>query len=191
MADYLLDTNVISDWYDDTPTQGGGPKPAHKAVRTNVERVRIPNPETGYVPRFYVSFVTHGEIEYGARTSRTPDPAKGAAYSAMDAAKKRFVSEQCPEELKWNKHVPIAYGELKAWVFEYCAPKELRPKKVRFKQLIDPATATALDIADNDLWIAAQAMTHDLVLVTRDRRGNFGKVLQQFASSLRVEDWAT
>jgi len=190
VADYLLDTNVISDWYDDEPIHGVGPKPEHKAVMANVTRVRSPDPQTGYVSRFFVSFVTHGEIEYGARTSRVPDLTKRVQYAALDAAKKRFVMEQCPVELEWNTHVPTAYAELKAWVFEHCSPKELRHRKARFKQLIDPATATALDIGDNDLWIAAHAMTHNLVLVTHDRRGNFGKVLSQFAKSLLVEDWA-
>jgi predicted nucleic acid-binding protein len=190
VADYLLDTNVISHWYDASPDGGESVKTAHRRVLENVSRVRAPDPETGYVPRFFISFITKGEMAYAARTSRGSDPKKMATYAERDADKLRFVQEQCPEELEWNKHVPEVYGELKAWVFERCGPKRLRSRKVRLKQLIDPVTATTLDISDNDLWIAAQAMTHALVLVTQDRRGNFGKLLVQFESSLSVENWA-
>jgi hypothetical protein len=189
VADYLLDTNVISHWYDAIHDGRSSPAAACHRVLENIARVRMPDPQTGYIPRFFVSFITKGEMEFAARASTTPDK-QNKDYAIRDADKQRFLREQCPVELEWDHHVPEAYGELKAWVFEKCGPRVLRSKANRFKQLTDPVTATALDIGDNDLWIAAQAMTHDLVLVTQDRRGNFGKLLTQFASSLRVEDWA-
>ena len=190
MADYLLDTNVISHWYDASHNGPSSSAAGPRRVLENISRVRKPDSRTGYVPRFFVSFITKGEMHFAARTWMTPDTRNKDFYAKRDADKLRFLREQCPEELEWDHHVPEIYGELKAWVLEKCGPKVLRRKSNRLKQLTDPVTASALDISDNDFWIAAQAMTHDLVLVTQDRRGNFGKVLVHFASSLRVEDWA-
>lgn len=56
---------------------------------------------------------------------------------------------------------------------------------------MNPTTGKELGIDENDIWIAAQAKTHNLVLVTHDSRGNFGKMLTQFAPALVVEDWAS
>mgnify|MGYP001233646403 CR=1 FL=1 len=87
-------------------------------------------------------------------------------------------------------HVGESYGELKAWLFNTCSPKTMRTRAGRLSQLFDPVTAEALGADENDLWITAQAMTHNMVLVTHDSRGNFGKVLCQFAGVLHPEDWA-
>ena len=68
------------------------------------------------------------------------------------------------------------------------AVQQLRTE--RAEELLNPATGKELGIDENDIWIAAQALTHNLLLVTHDSRGNFGKVLGQFAPDLKVEDWA-
>lgn len=184
MADYLLDTNILSYWYDDSPGADGRTKPAHRNVVRNVARVRTPDPQTGYVARLFVSTVTMGEVEYGHRSATNPDAKKQAEYA-------KFIREQCPVALDITRHVAEQYGRMKAWLFKACEPKAGWSKKKRAEQLEYPATGHELQIDENDLWIAAQAMTHSLVLVTHDRRGNFGKVLTQFSASLRVEDWAT
>ena len=57
--------------------------------------------------------------------------------------------------------------------------------------MVNPTTGKDLGIDENDIWIAAQAKTHNLVLVTHDSRGNFRKVLSQFAPAVAVEDWAS
>ncbi len=183
MADYLLDTNILSYWYDSTPDASGQLKPTHANVVRNVARVRTLDPQTGYVSRLFVSTVTLGEVEYGHRCVATPDLVKQAEYA-------HFIREQCPDALDITRHVAEQYGHMKAWLFNNCGPKSGWPKKKHAEQLVFPATGQELGIDENDLWIASQAMTHNLVLVTHDRRGNFGKVLQHFASSLQVVDWA-
>src|SRR5206468_2439345 len=107
------DTNILSYWYDTHCAENA-------KVVARVNAVRKQDPATGYVPRFFVSVITLGEIEYGARASHVPDPAKQAEYEAMDAAKKKFVREQCPEVLEITKHVAEQYGELRAWLFNNC-----------------------------------------------------------------------
>ena len=184
MADYLLDTNILSYWYDTNCSE-------HAKVVARVNTVKQPDVSTGYISRFFVSVVTLGEIEYGARVSHFPDAEKQAEYAAMDAAKVKFVLEQCPEPLDLSKYVAEQYGEMRAWLFNNCAPKKRKSKKKRVEELVTPVTAIELGIDENDIWIAAQAKTHNLVLVTRDFRGNFANVLNQFASTLSVEDWAS
>ena len=139
--------------------------------------------DTKFLPRLFVSVVTLGEIEYGHRVTLAPDPAKQAAYA-------KFVREQCPVSIEITKHVAEQYGEMRAWLFNNFGPIAKKSKAKRAEELVNPATGQELAIDENDIWIAAQAMTHNLVLVTHDSRGNFGKVLLQFAHALTVEDWA-
>ncbi len=177
MADFLLDTNILRYWYDTACAE-------HAKVVARVNAARQPDPQINYVSRLFVSVVTLGEIEYGHRVTRTPDPAKQAAYT-------KFVQGQCPDALEMTKHVAEQYGELRAWLFNNCGPKVKKSKVKRAEELVNPTTGKELGIDENDIWIAAQAKTHNLVLVTHDSRGNFGKVLTQFAPSLTVEDWAS
>ncbi len=175
LRDYLLDTNILRYWYDTRCDE-------HANVVRNVEAARRPDPQTGYVSRFFTSVVTLGEIEFGHRVTGTPDVRKQAEYMA-------FVREQCPERLQIVTHVAERYGQLKAWLFENCPP----PGAKRLRQLEDPVTAEELGADENDLWIAAQAITHQFVLVTHDFRGSFGKLLRHFKTTLRildVDDWA-
>jgi predicted nucleic acid-binding protein len=90
-----------------------------------------------------------------------------------------------------TKHVAQQYGEMRAWLFIHCPPKLKTSRAKRAEELVNPSTGRELCIDENDLWIAAQAKTHGLVLVTHDDKGKFGDLLKQFAASLTVEDWAT
>ena len=184
MPDYLLDTNILAFWYDTARIE-------HTRVVGRVHAARQPDPQTNYVSRLFISAVTLGEIEYGARASHVPDPVKQAAYEALDAAKIRFVREQCPVALEITEHVAEQYGELRAWLFNNCGPTARRSKAKRAEELVDPITGKELGIDENDIWIAAQAKTHNFVLVTHDFRGNFGAMLKHFAAALMVEDWAS
>ena len=184
MADYLLDTNILSFWYDASTAE-------HAHVIAQVNAATQADPTTHYVPRLFVSAVTLGEIEYGARASHVPNPVKQAEYEALDAAKKKFVREQCPVALEITEHVAEQYGELKAWLFNNCGPNAKKSKAKRAEELVYPITGEELGIDENDVWIAAQAKTHNLVLVTHDSKGNFGKMLKQFAPTLTVQDWAS
>jgi len=83
------------------------------------------------------------------------------------------------------------YGELRAWLFNNCGPKVKKAKIKRAEELVNPTTGRELGIDENDIWIAAQAKTHNFVLVTHDSNGNFGKLLKQFAPVLKIEDWAS
>lgn len=175
MADYLLDTNILAYWYNPA-------RPEHEKVIKRIDLARQPDPETGYVSRLLISSVTWGEIEYGHSFVPPPKPSAQEEY-------RQFVRVQCPEVINVDKHVAEQYGEMKAWLFEKFSPN--RNKKAKWpEQLIEPAGGRELGIDENDLWIAAQALTHNLVLVTNDSKANFQAVLKQFAPRLAFEMWA-
>lgn len=176
MADYLLDTNIVSYWYDDRCSE-------HEAVLQHVQNVRCPDDVTGYVSHLFVSVVTRSEIEYGHRVAPTPNAVAQAEYI-------KFISEQLPEPLEITHHVAEAYGELRAWLFNNCSPKNKRSKAMRAEEFVHPTTAKELGIQENDLWIAAQAITYNLVLVTHDRLGNLGDAIKHVTPALKLEDWA-
>ena len=58
MTDYLLDTNILTYWYN-------ARCPQNKNVIRKIEQVRQPDPQTGYVSRLFISVVTLAEVEYG------------------------------------------------------------------------------------------------------------------------------
>lgn len=176
MQDYLLDTNIISYWYNTASEP-------HARIVACVAAARQPDPQTKYVSRLYVSVVTLGEMEYGHRVAHAPDHAKQSAYA-------KFVQQQCPVALEMTRHVAEQYGEMRAWLFNNCGPTAKKSKAKRAEQLVYPVTGNELGIDENDIWIAAQAKTHNLVLVTHDAGGNFPKVLKQFAPVLTMEDRA-
>ena len=69
------------------------------------------------------------------------------------------------------------YGRLKADLVAYFGPKN---KSKRSK-----VTLAQLGISDNDLWIAATAMQHDLIVVSSD--SDFTRISQ--VSTLVIEAW--
>jgi predicted nucleic acid-binding protein len=52
--------------------------------------------------------------------------------------------------------------------------------------LIDPVTSRELGIQENDLWIAAQALEYNLVLVRNDKMDR----IRDACEELQVENWA-
>ena len=176
MPDYLLDTNILSYWYNTQCSQ-------HASVLAHVKAACQPDPLPEHIPRLFISVVTLGEIEYGHSVAAVPDPKKQSEYM-------RFVREQCPQSLEVTKHVAGPYGKLKAWLFEKSSNRRKRTKKMGDREVTHPTPAKELGADENDLWIAAQAITFRLVLVTHDARGNFGEIRRHFAPALQVEDWA-
>ena len=183
MDNYLLDTNILSYWYNDRC-------PQYANVVAHVNVVRRAGSQPNDVSRIFISPVTIGEIEHGLRTAPNRD---SDAVKARQADFLKFVREQCPEVNEITRHVGESYGTLKAWLFDHCSRRDLRTNEIRLSQLIDPVTTEELGADDNDLWIAAQAMTERLVYVTNDFRGSFGKMLEHFSKELddlKVENWA-
>lgn len=165
-----MDTNIIEYWFNQN-------RPQHAAVVARREALPPDAP-------IFISAVTLGEIEYGYQCQEPRDEKRELEF-------RTFVWNKNPLVLAVDQHTAEPYGKLRAAIFERFAPKELRRKIKRPCQLTDKASATSLDIDENDLWIAAQAIQYNLVLVTNDRMHHIRSLLAHVAPDLPVpEEWA-
>jgi tRNA(fMet)-specific endonuclease VapC len=174
VRDFLLDTQMITYWYDTEC-------PQHEAVVANVDLLRKQTEPLEHNPRFLVSVITIGEIEYGHRANPLPNPNVQAEYL-------KFVDERLPVRLEVIEDVTVVYGELRSRLFEY-ALGEKRKRKMRPEQLVDPITSKELGIQENDLWLCAQAVTHDMVLVTNDAMHRIREVSRGMQPVLLIQNW--
>jgi predicted nucleic acid-binding protein len=175
MRDFLLDTQTIRYWYDSNCQQNA-------AVVGNVAAFELLAAPLEHKPRLLVSVVTLGEIEYGHRYSPTPNAAVQQEYL-------NFVNKKLPVCLEMTKDVTVTYGELRSRLFNKFASPEKRKKLKLPEQLTDPATAKELEIQENDLWICAQAIAHEMVLVTNDRMARLCEVAAGMSSRLLLQNW--
>ena len=166
MHGYLLDTNIVAYWFDPRRLQ-------HERV---IQRIQDLPPEAPLV----ISVITLGEIEYGLWLA--PEDS-GSSQEAL----REFVEHHLPMVLAINQTTCTHYGMLRARLFEKYAPREKRRRGLRPEQLIDPVTSRELGIQENDLWLAAQALEFNLVLVTHDAMVRLRDVCEE----LQIEDWTT
>jgi tRNA(fMet)-specific endonuclease VapC len=85
--------------------------------------------------------------------------------------------------LSVDRHTRIYYGDLKARLFRAYSPAS--PRQNHPERCIDWATGAELGIDENDLWIAAQAIQFNLILVTNDEMAR----IRDVAPELDIQDW--
>lgn len=158
-----MDTQTAVFWQDMA-------RPQHANVDAHVAAV-----PTGSV--IFVSVVTLGEIQFGHQSTTTPDPIKQAKLNT-------FLQQSFPPALQVSRHTSQPYGTIRALLFQKYPPPGKRQR--RPEQCFDPITSLELGIDENDLWIAAQAVEHNMVLVTHDRMVRIRDVAGHL---LAVEDW--
>jgi len=163
---YLLDTNIVSYWFDEQSAPN----------RSIVERIqRLPE---GAPLR--ISAITLGEIEFGLRVRREEMP-------EFERDLRLFVQEKLPTVLDVTSTTRTYYGSIRASLFERYGLHVKRNKKLRLGQLTDPASEAELGIQENDVWIAAQAVEYNLVLVSNDKLTK----IREAADGLLFENWVT
>ncbi|MEM7624797.1 MAG: PIN domain-containing protein [Planctomycetota bacterium] len=168
MHGYLLDTNIVEYWFNDKA-------PQHASVENQISSQPDGTP-------ILISTVTLGEIEYGHR-------AVADEPTAIQVRFKEFLDQHFPYHLDVKHSTAPPYGELRARLFSKYSPADKRKKIRRPEQLSDPASGLEIGgIQENDLWIAAQAIEHNLILVTNDKMNSIKAVA---SSSLRIENWAS
>jgi len=168
---YLLDTNIVS-------MLARAKMGAQDPCCLNVLRRSQAIAQSGVAA---VCSVTLGEIEYGLSTSPAPMPDVHRDLRALVSA--------FPQVFVIDKHVAVdSYAKLRARLFAKYAPRNgKRRTHTKYpEELIDPATSQSLGIQENDLWIAAVALTNGLTLVTADKMLRLKDVLQ---GELSFEDW--
>lgn len=162
---YLLDTNIVAYWFDEG-------KPEHMPVAKHIASLPADSP-------LRISAVTLGEIEYGHKVESREPTSIQAQFSSS-------VRDRLGNILDIRRSTAAYYGSLRASLFDKYAPKKRR-KGLRPEQLTDPITSLDLGIQENDLWIAAQAIEHNIVLVSHDGLDHIRTVA---GDVLEIEDWA-
>ena len=114
---------------------------------------------------------------------RAPRPSE----ADLDALRKHIqAAGNLSEPLEVTHHVAMEQGRLRSkWAWKL-APRKAAQGKLKGvapEQWSDDWPASTLQITENDIWIAAMAITHDLTLVTCDK--DFYK-LAQADSNLRI-----
>ena len=163
MNTYLLDTNLVSVLYD-------AGRPNHVAVR---------NALAGFDPAApqLVSAITIGEMRFGLALSR----AAGRPLAHIETCIERTEEHPLAEV---GRHTAEAFGYVKSGV----AAKRIDIQR-RIPRWVegwsDRVTGQLLQIDENDLWIAAQAVERNLVVVTSDP--DFTRVIAPAVPELRVQ----
>lgn len=160
---YLLDTNLVSVLYDAT-------RPNHLAVRNALADLDPVAPQL-------VSAITIGELRFGLALSR----AAGRPLAHIEACIERTEDHPLAEV---GHHTAEAFGYVKSSVALQRVDIGRRiPRWV--EGWSDRVTGQLLQIDENDLWIAAQAVERNLVVVTSDP--DFTRVIAPAVPELRVQ----
>lgn len=177
MRTFLLDTNIWEYWFN----RKGHPKESDNIQRRIEQLINQEQNIEQFVWQPVISVITWGEIDYGYKVTTKKEQSREAEF-------RKFLSSINPWTVSIDRHVAKTYGELRARLFEKCAPKDKKKKKLRPEQLIDPATSLELKIQENDLWITAQAVTFNLTLVTNDKK--MRHIHEVAGGELYIENWA-
>lgn len=163
MDTYLFDTNLVSVLYD---SRRGN----HLAVRNAVAALDPASPQL-------VSAITVGELRYGLALSR----AAGQPLTHIEGCIEQTVEHPLAEV---GRYTAEAFGYVKSSVaLQRIDIHRRRPRWV--EAWSDRVTGQLLQIDENDLWIAAQAVERNLVVVTSDP--DFTRVIAPAVPELRVQ----
>jgi len=131
--------------------------------------------------RIFLCPISVGEVEYGLRVAPYDKPEEHKLAREVLSA---FFLLDIDTNLARDY-----YADIRARLFNYCAPRDKRARRnynKRVEEWKDPTTSKELKIQENDLWLAAVAMAHNLVLVTRDNMDAIKKVA---GSDIAFENW--
>jgi tRNA(fMet)-specific endonuclease VapC len=168
MEGYLLDTNAASVLWDQRHND-------YQMIRAFLRSV-AESPT-------WVSIVVLGEVEYGLKTVPQIDEHRQADARRQMA---RF-----PLILDVNKHTVEPYSDLRAALFKKYSPKDRRGRlKAKWPEdLRDRTSAKELGVQENDLWLAAQAIQYNLVLITDDHMSRLQEVSTALDYPLQLAAW--
>lgn len=163
MDTYLLDTNLVSVLYD-------AGRPNHLAVRAALAAFDPAAPQL-------VSSITIGELRFGLALSRAAGRPLAHIEGCIERAEEHPLAEV-------GRHTAEAFGHVKSNLALQRVDLQRRiPRWV--EAWSDRVTGQLLQIDENDLWIAAQAVERNLVVVTSD--SDFTRVIAPAVPELRVQ----
>lgn len=169
---FLLDTSALSAFMDVSHAR-------------HANAIAFKNQNVGQEQRLFVCVISLAEMQFGLNMyeMRPPRPSN----ADLDALRKRIqAAGSLSEPLEVTRHVATEQGRLRSkWAWKV-APRKAAHGKVKGvppERWSDDWPAATLQITENDIWIAAMAITHDFTLVTCDK--DFGK-LAEADSTLRI-----
>lgn len=148
--DYLLDTNILSAYYH-------AEHPLHVVAKDAIGSLDKSGLEL-------VSVVTLAEIDYGVQLAA--DKSSTFVQALRDRAD--IIRERA--KLPVTEFTSESYARLKAAVAKLIAPGNHKKNPRFVEDWIRHTTGKVLQIDENDLWIASQAIERDVTLVTIDKR---------------------
>jgi predicted nucleic acid-binding protein len=162
MRDYLLDTMIwVYLWRaDEYPKQATN-------ILARLDKLTSDN-------KLSISIITWGEIAVGL-----PGNSQSRHF--------KFITALNPSRIGLDTHVAEKYGELRG-LLAGKLPK--RKKGLNPEQLVDRFTWLEVGSLENDLWIAAQAISRNLTLVTNDNKAGMKRIRDIAGKSLHVDNWA-
>jgi tRNA(fMet)-specific endonuclease VapC len=148
MEQILLDTNFVSVLFDPR-------RPNFAAVQARAQAFA----QTDLV---YLSAVVLAELRYGM---------EAAQRAGQDVSHIRQTLSQAAiyPMAEVGRHTAEAYGDVKARLAAHYLDMSRRPPRW-LENWQDRASAQKLQVDENDLWIVAQAVERDYLLVTSDQR---------------------
>lgn len=160
---YLLDTNLVSILYD-------AGRPNHTSVRETVAALDARAPQL-------VSAVTVAELRFGLELSK----ASGRPLAHIEACIERAEEHPLAEI---SRYTAEAFAHVKASVA--LQRIDVRKRIPRWVEVwADRVTGQLLQVDENDLWIAAQAVEKNLMVVTSDQ--DFTQVIGASVPELQVK----
>jgi len=157
MAGYLFDTNIWSYAFEQS------------VFVTN----RIQKLEKS---QMYLSAVVWGEVIFGAKAN--------PRFNFDEY--REFIYKDKPLILPIDEHVAEVFGALKAEIFENKSIRAMRSTAGRASLFKNPIPAKDMGVHENDLWLVAQALAYNLVLITSDRMHT---ILELAPKELKHEIW--
>jgi len=162
MDTYLLDTNLVSVLYD-------ARRPNHQAVRQAVAALEPLAPQL-------ISVITIGELRFGLALSR----AAGQPLTHIEACIEKAEEHPLAEI---GRYTGEAFAHVKSSVA--LQRLDIRRRIPRWVEgWTDRITGQLLQIDENDLWLAAQAVERNFVVVTSDQ--DFTQIIAAAVPELRV-----
>jgi tRNA(fMet)-specific endonuclease VapC len=168
---YLLDTNILSYLVVGLNNQDSQ---IGRNVLKNYQAVQASN--------IFICSATTGEIVYGLEVAPPPN-------NLLKQKEVHDILDIFKVVLSIDKNIAANhYASLRAKIFNKYAPKDSkqRAKSKYIEEWCDPTTGKTLGIDENDVWIAAVALAHNLTLVTADKMDHIVSVAP---SNLTIENW--
>lgn len=161
MRAFLLDTNIWQYWFDpeNYPEQHANIQEQLKSLPSHA--------------RLSISVISWGEIAVGFPGS-------------IQTQHLDFIRSEKPSTINLDQHIAKEYGKLRGDLPE----KALKRKKgLGPKDSVDRFTWLEIGSLENDLWIAAQAISRNLTLVTNDNNKGMKRIREVAGKNLQVENW--